>query len=289
MDRNGMTWTAYFAVGKTEALLHLLGWALYAWFVCSGLGQYWDAVESSNVVMTFLSFPLAFLANAWCFVPVFLNRKNWFAYGFVLLAFFLLLELARALWVMAEAPLPLRFSHVFLGPHEISIPVLLAYLLSFAYAAAKNWFGHLKLVETLKAEKLNAESALSNLQARTADPPPLPEMPKSDRKPDADFFFVNTGNSRTRLLYKDILYIQGEGNYVYYVTPSEKILVRSSIKDVLSTLPAAAFAQIHRSYIVALGNIEKIQDNHVFLAGERLPISAGFREAFLQKIDALHL
>lgn len=286
MDRNGTIRSPFFAVGKTEGLLHLLGWALYAWFAFSGLGHYWDSVESSNVVMTFLSFPLAFLANAWCFVPAFLNRKYWFAYGTVLLAFFLLLELTRTLWVMAEAPVPLRLNQVFLGPHEISIPVLLAYLLSFAYAAAKNWFGHLKLVETLKAEKLSAESALYHLQTRPVDPP-LPETPQSTHKTDADFFFVNTGNSRTRLLYKDILYVQGEGNYVYYVTPSEKILVRSSIKDVLNTLPAAAFAQIHRSYIVALGNIEKIQDNHVFLAGERLPISASFREAFLQKIDAL--
>lgn len=285
MSRKGITQTTVpFPIGKTEGLLHLLCWALYAWFAYFGLGHYWDTVEKGNVVMTFLSFPLSFLANAWWFVPVCLSRKNWFAYGAVLLFFFLLLELTRTLWILADTPT--RFSHVFLGPHEISIPVLLAYLLSFAYAAAKNWFGHMKVIETLKKEKLTAESALSKTQAHPY-PSTLPERQKTEPKADSDFFFVNTGNSRTRIFYKDILYVQGEGNYVYYVTPSEKILVRRSIKEVLNTLPSSAFAQIHRSYIVALGSVEKIQDNHVFFAHDRIPISTSFREAFLQKIDAL--
>ena len=82
-----------------------------------------------------------------------------------------------------------------------------------------------------------------------------------------------------------ILFVQGEGNYVNYVTGAEKILVRTSMKEAAGLLPPGQFVQIHRSYIVALQWIEKVEDNHVFIAGERMAISATFREGFFQRID----
>lgn len=105
---------------------------------------------------------------------------------------------------------------------------------------------------------------------------------------EKNFFFVNTGNQKRRLFYGDILYIEGEGNYVRYVTPKENILVRASIKETLALLPAAMFIQIHRSYIVALQRIEKIEDNHVCLAGKSISIGAKYRTHFWQVIDGLN-
>ncbi|MEM7102379.1 MAG: LytTR family DNA-binding domain-containing protein [Bacteroidota bacterium] len=109
----------------------------------------------------------------------------------------------------------------------------------------------------------------------------------SDSISRQNFFFVNTGNRQQRLFYNDIYYIEGEGNYVNYVTKSEQLLVRSSIKDTLKILPASKFVQIHRSFIVALQWIEKIEDNHVFVNEKRISISNTFRSAFLNLIKEL--
>lgn len=111
---------------------------------------------------------------------------------------------------------------------------------------------------------------------------------KTAIQPERTFMFVNTGTQKQRIVWDEILYIEGDGNYVRYVMTSGKVLVRASVKDTLKILPATQFVQIHRSHIVALQAIEKIGDNHVFIADQRLPISNSYREAFLTLIDSLN-
>ena len=101
------------------------------------------------------------------------------------------------------------------------------------------------------------------------------------------FFFVNTGNQKQRLFYEAIYYIEGDGNYVNYHTEKRKIMVRSTIKKTLAVLPVDNFIQLHRSYIVALSWIDKIEDNHVFIGEKQIPIGATYRTDFLRKIEAL--
>ncbi len=108
----------------------------------------------------------------------------------------------------------------------------------------------------------------------------------ASNKPEANFFFVNTGNQKRRIAYADIMYVEGEGNYVNYAMSSGTVLVRSSVKDTLKLLSPQQFVQIHRSFIVALQWIEKIEDNHVHLPGKRIPIGAKYREEFYKMLDA---
>lgn len=103
----------------------------------------------------------------------------------------------------------------------------------------------------------------------------------------ADFFFVNTGNQRMRLFYSEISHVQSEGNYVTYFTKTDRILVRASLSETLGLLPASMFVQIHRSFIVSLPWIEKIEDNHVFIAGNKIAISVTYREKFMARINSL--
>lgn len=101
----------------------------------------------------------------------------------------------------------------------------------------------------------------------------------------ADFFFVNTGNQKKRLLYKDILYIRAEGNYVMYHTLTDKTMVRASIGETIELLPRNMFIQIHRSTIVSLQSIDKIEDNHVHIQSEKHQISSTYRDAFLMLVN----
>jgi len=102
------------------------------------------------------------------------------------------------------------------------------------------------------------------------------------------FFFVNTGHQKQRLFYEDIYYLEGEGNYVNYYTAKGKTMVRSTIKKTAGLLPKERFIQLHRSYIVALSWIDKIEDNHIFIGDKRIPIGATYKADFLQKIDGFN-
>lgn len=100
-----------------------------------------------------------------------------------------------------------------------------------------------------------------------------------------EYFFISTGNQKKRLFYKEVLYIQAEGNYVMYHTANDKTLVRTSISETLELLPKSMFIQIHRSTIVSLHCIDKVEDNHVHIQGKKHQISSTYRDAFLLLIN----
>lgn len=102
------------------------------------------------------------------------------------------------------------------------------------------------------------------------------DLMKSQAGSNSNFIFVNTGNQRQRIDFDDIFYLKAEGNYVSYMTSKGKLLVRSSIKEALALLPEESFIQIHRSYVVAFHQVEKIEDNHVFVADQSIPISSSY-------------
>ena len=54
------------------------------------------------------------------------------------------------------------------------------------------------------------------------------------------------------------------------------------MRYVLYESPAGKFLRIHRSYIVGLGHIQSMGRGTVQIAGETLPVSDGYREAFDQ-------
>jgi len=108
---------------------------------------------------------------------------------------------------------------------------------------------------------------------------------KNLRGKTSDFFFVSSGNQKVKLMYDDILFIKGDGNYVVYQSKSDKVLVRASITASQSELPTNLFIKIHRSIIVSLKWVDKVEDNHVYVADNRFPISATYRESFFSTIN----
>jgi two-component system, LytTR family, response regulator len=98
------------------------------------------------------------------------------------------------------------------------------------------------------------------------------------------YIFVNTGFQLQRIDIADILYLEGDGNYVAYQLPESRILVRAVLRDCLSSLRARGFIQVHRSFIVAVDKIERVLDNHVHVGSLRIPIGASYRSAVLDKL-----
>jgi len=58
--------------------------------------------------------------------------------------------------------------------------------------------------------------------------------------------------------------------------------VRTSITESQSELPSNTFIQIHRSTIVSLKWVDKIENNHVYIADNKFPISSTYKESFLR-------
>ncbi len=98
-----------------------------------------------------------------------------------------------------------------------------------------------------------------------------------------EYFFIKSGRAFQKILLKEILYFEGEKEYVRVVTPAHKLLVYRRLKDIEEQL-SASFARVHNSYIINIALVESIRDNHIFIGGKQIPISEKFREAFMNRI-----
>ena len=57
-----------------------------------------------------------------------------------------------------------------------------------------------------------------------------------------------------------------------------------SFKKLADALPASGFIRIHKSYLISIDKIERIERNRVIIAGERLPVGETFKRTFFETI-----
>lgn len=94
----------------------------------------------------------------------------------------------------------------------------------------------------------------------------------------SDHIFIKTGYEQLKVLYTDILYLEAAGNYVTFVLEDKKVLSRSTFMEVTDLLPSDKFVRIHRSFIVSVNKINKIERHQVTIGNIALPISEAFRQ-----------
>lgn len=94
----------------------------------------------------------------------------------------------------------------------------------------------------------------------------------------SDHLYVKTGYEQVKVLYSDILYLEASGNYVTFVLPGKKILSRSTFVEAMNLLPNGKFIRIHRSYIVAIDKIDKVERHQVTVGKDEIPVSEGYVE-----------
>jgi DNA-binding LytR/AlgR family response regulator len=103
-------------------------------------------------------------------------------------------------------------------------------------------------------------------------------------KPEKEYFFVKSGKTLSKIRMDDILYFEGEKEYVRLVTTNERILIYRRLKEIQDQL-ALPFIRVHNSFIVNTKQISKIQDNHIYIAGKQIPLSEKFKNDFMTVIQ----
>jgi two-component system LytT family response regulator len=99
----------------------------------------------------------------------------------------------------------------------------------------------------------------------------------------ADHLFIKTGYEQVKVHFDDILYAEASGNYVTFVLKDGKVLSRSTFVEAISLLPSSKFARIHRSFLVAIDKITKVERHQVSIGKLAIPIS----DAYAGSLDDL--
>ena len=106
---------------------------------------------------------------------------------------------------------------------------------------------------------------------------------KPETKADADYFFVKSGKMLRKILLDEVLYFEGEKEYVRLVTGTEELLIYRRLKDIEEQL-FIPFVRVHNSYIVNTKQLNKVQDNHIYIGTKQIPVSDKFRDGFMEVI-----
>lgn len=91
-----------------------------------------------------------------------------------------------------------------------------------------------------------------------------------------DSLYVKTGYEQLKVLYDDILYLEASGNYVTFVLKDKNILSRSTFLEAINLLPPDKFVRVHRSYMVSVNKINKVERQQVTINNYKIPVSEGY-------------
>ncbi|WP_208645459.1 LytR/AlgR family response regulator transcription factor [Mucilaginibacter endophyticus] len=93
-----------------------------------------------------------------------------------------------------------------------------------------------------------------------------------------DFIFVKSGVQRIKLYFNEVTHIQGLKDYAIIYTSKEKILLKGSIKAMLDIFPPKRFVRVHKSFIVSINKITRLESNRIILSGHEIPIGRNFKD-----------
>ena len=101
---------------------------------------------------------------------------------------------------------------------------------------------------------------------------------------DPTFIFFKADKKIHKYYFSEILFIEGSGNYVKIHTKNDKpLMVLDKLIELYDKLPQKNFIRVHKSFIVNVSHIQKIEGNMLKIQDKSIPISATYK----QKLEGL--
>jgi DNA-binding LytR/AlgR family response regulator len=88
-----------------------------------------------------------------------------------------------------------------------------------------------------------------------------------------------------RILFKDIIYLEGLKDYVKVHTHTENFITYQTLTHFTEKLPADSFMRVHRSYIVSLRHITAFRTSMIELGIVEIPIGGVYAKSVMTLLD----
>ncbi|MBR6043413.1 MAG: LytTR family DNA-binding domain-containing protein [Paludibacteraceae bacterium] len=107
---------------------------------------------------------------------------------------------------------------------------------------------------------------------------------KTSQPESKDFLMVKADYKLYKINFDDLIYIEGQSEYVTFHMVDKKVTAYYSLKKLEEELPSNRFLRIHKSYIVAQKRIEAIEGNMVVIGKEKLSIGKNYKDMLMQAL-----
>ena len=108
-------------------------------------------------------------------------------------------------------------------------------------------------------------------------------------KPQPSALFVRVDGELRNITINDIIYVNGMKDYVMFYLDSERrpLVTHLTMKSVEDMLPPQQFMRVHRSFIVCLDKIKKVDRNDcIYIGDEIIHVTEAFLPAFQQYLNS---
>lgn len=106
------------------------------------------------------------------------------------------------------------------------------------------------------------------------------------REKNLDKIEVSEGKKKHLLCPAEIYFIEADHVYARVVLSDKSVLIRKSLNQVLEKLSDNMFIRVHKSFVVNITRIQKVNGTHICVMGNKIPIGRTFRKDVLGIIGA---
>ena len=110
-------------------------------------------------------------------------------------------------------------------------------------------------------------------------------VPAVDISKSNDFITVKADYKLYKINYDDLLFIEGQHEYVTFHTKERRITALFALKDLEEILPKDRFVRVHKSYIVSFKQIQELDKSDVTVMGNKIPVGASYRDELLARLQ----
>jgi len=128
------------------------------------------------------------------------------------------------------------------------------------------------------------ELALSNAASESLKLNSFIPSGKTSSQPLDDHLFIRDKGGLLKIKFSDILFLEADGNYTTIHLAANKYTLRSTLKNAEEQLPTDRFFRIHKSYIINLQEITKIDSSTVIVGKSLLPIGRIYQEPLMKRL-----
>jgi two-component system LytT family response regulator len=101
---------------------------------------------------------------------------------------------------------------------------------------------------------------------------------------EQDYLFVKTENRLEKINLKEILFIEGMGDYRRIHLPTKRIMTLQTFTEFEKIIPSNIICRVHKSYMISIQQIESIERNRIKIKGQLIPISGTYKSRLFELI-----
>ncbi len=107
-----------------------------------------------------------------------------------------------------------------------------------------------------------------------------------NQNPEQLYLFIRSDYRLIKILFSDILFIEGLDDYLkIHIRNQKTVVARMTLKVILEKLPSPEFVRVHRSFIVPISKIDKVRNKIIYINDEEIPVSASYEAAFFAMLN----